>query len=476
MKYSHQNSVPYLSRTQTCKRIVTLSLLATLLAGKAYSAPLPEAVYVRCFNQMTGADPNMSSLDYTKVKQGTLSPINACLNVLSGVKLNSAGTLSPNNSLTVSVFNRFNRLHNSWFLNRDYLEERSQEILNFKLDLFDPTGPALFFTKTIFSPDAKFQDIFVGNANLTAVRSDGSMLRAAASTRIGSTVFNATFSDQSWVDIGDLTRIKQVPAFPMAYDYTNIKTNQNFTGTIDVVKQFGGGILGSPAYLQTTTVFPVGNSLDGGVKVLRRYGKSIMNDFLCRELPAALPADVDNTKFVDVASEVPFRTSSACTICHATMDQLAGGIRNIYARQVGEAIANNNSLGITGLDIVKPTTLPALPAYWDSTVDANKYSQRPLNGRLFYRTSEGALVDEAFTGLDQLGAALIEQDDVYRCVAKRYYEYFVGVSVPMAFRPEDLTADKHRDEIEKLADKLRLDGDLLSVVSDILKSEEYLNQ
>jgi hypothetical protein len=155
------------------------------------------------------------------------------------------------------------------------------------------------------------------------------------------------------------------------------------------------------------------------------------------------------------------------------MDQLAGAVRNIESKRIGETVSTNDQLGIPVLSRNPSSSpKPSLAAYWHDRVDPD-YRNRPATGNLFYRASDGSLVDLPFVGLGGLGNLLADQDDLYRCITKRYYEFFIGVKVPMSFTAENLAQDPHRATINNLALELKDHGSLKKTIYEIIKSTEY---
>jgi hypothetical protein len=107
------------------------------------------------------------------------------------------------------------------------------------------------------------------------------------------------------------------------------------------------------------------------------------------------------------------------------------------------------------------------------------YTQRPPTGRLYFRSYDGTLRDVPVNDLNAFGEELVKSDDVYACVAKRYLEYFTGVSADL----RDLgdpdadplsVADLHyRNQVIKLGQKLKTTNNLKTLVEAILSMPLY---
>ena len=116
---------------------------------------------------------------------------------------------------------------------------------------------------------------------------------------------------------------------------------------------------------------------------------------------------------------------------------------------------------------------------WPITGD-NVYHRRPPNGVLYYRDYNGNLVNQNVTGVQDLGAKIAARDDMYICAAKRYYEYFTGISVDTGdikdpLYPNKLTADdtKHRNFIIQLGKNFKSHQNPRTLIKAILESPQY---
>jgi hypothetical protein len=117
------------------------------------------------------------------------------------------------------------------------------------------------------------------------------------------------------------------------------------------------------------------------------------------------------------------------------MDPLAYTARNLGPSMQLASGANDYFRG-PAVVYHQPVTLPAEADLTDG--DAS-FSRRPPNGRLYFRNYKNQVVKIDVNGLDQLGDAITKQDDFYVCTAKRYYEYFTGVSVNIRKDPSSMS-------------------------------------
>jgi hypothetical protein len=132
--------------------------------------------------------------------------------------------------------------------------------------------------------------------------------------------------------------------------------------------------------------------------------------------------------------------------------------------------------GLLGVRMLVPTA--PLATDWPDSADPN-YGARPAYGHLYFRNYKGELVDRVIQSVEQLGAAIREQDDHYLCFAKRYYEYFLGISVDLgdpgdpSYRSPNKADAYHRAKVIDIGLRLKQHGSLRQVILDILGSAEY---
>jgi hypothetical protein len=164
--------------------------------------------------------------------------------------------------------------------------------------------------------------------------------------------------------------------------------------------------------------------------------------------------------------------------CHATMDSMAGVARNVSPRQqstsVGCAILPFGPIATVSQP--KEVELDSGTPRPDS--DPN-FSARPPTGRLTYRSFDGSLKDLRGNDLNDLMDELVNQDDIYVCAAKRYFEYFTGISVNLQ-DPGDpelnplSAADLHyKNQVVQLGRSLRSNNSLRSLIQSILSLPVY---
>lgn len=222
----------------------------------------------------------------------------------------------------------------------------------------------------------------------------------------------------------------------------SVTTTPGLLGNIPLFGSRGGGVMGLPSFMTINWGLAPGVPNDGAVQMPRRWAQRALETFLCKDLPVLRSSDVASYMDATGATTVaPFRKSSSCLQCHATMDQLAASARNhiigysnwpLVDHRVGNVDPSTNPMA----KIVKKTTVVgqysvgAADAGWLTSPQANFMKQSP-NGKLYFRSFSGALVNQTVTGIQQAGVALSNSDDYFQCAAKRYFQHFTGINVKL---------------------------------------------
>jgi hypothetical protein len=282
------------------------------------------------------------------------------------------------------------------------------------------------------------------------------------------------------------------PAFNKAY----VKSPT----TIKPHASYGSGVLGAVSYFLLNNGRDFGFKPDGLIQVPRRWSKSVVQDVLCRELPVLRTADV--AADVDLNSATPFRAANSCMRCHDTMDPMAYGIRNLTTGRssVGGTTARADESGASYFSYDGTSTIydqlaakhvrkyPVKYAedstFLRTTADANFYLKPPV-GKFNYRDIYGNLHNYTFTdlsGASSLGNYLKDLDDVYVCAAKRYYEFFTGIDVPIydfadpTMPPASSDELYHRNFVIKMGKELKASQNVQDLIKEIISSEQYKKQ
>lgn len=246
-----------------------------------------------------------------------------------------------------------------------------------------------------------------------------------------------------------------------------------FTGNL------GGGYLGNHNYLLTTYREATENFVpDGALLTNRSVGRAIISDALCREVPVVREEDVQ--QFVLPQSQLPFRQQAACTTCHASLDAgISGLIRGLRWNNLQSVFQDSplpDLYGILGMRML----IPSLGEQTTWSDEANSdYAKRSAYGKLFFRNIHGQLVNQEVRSFEELGAAIRSQDDYYVCFAKRYYHYFMGISVELgdpgspSYQQRNPAEAHHYNKVLELGNQLRTSKSLSQLIFNIISSEEY---
>ncbi|QDK38357.1 hypothetical protein [Bdellovibrio sp. NC01] len=517
--------------------------VATAFTSTASAQDLtPQAFFNRCYVQLTGKPVPLNHALMKKVIAGQTTAQSACSEVLRKGLLAKSGALNtPGDTESKAVLNTFYTFHRTWFPtnNINSISGYSSGEQNGTADLYDASEPALAVTYSVFGVGQKYSDVLNRTTGVHAMRSEdaavaarmkwvashpGRFIRndAAQSTSMFSfrepSSVNTTISrninkhlstkiKMPQIEVGTLIGIRPTtesvmvpnisltPLGSAATDkgsYAAGKLNYSY----DFFKPFGGGVLGSPIYVLQNLGHGYNMKFNGQTKVARRWSQANMNTFLCASLPALREADVKS--FVSTTSTAPFRNSTSCVMCHATLDPMAYTARNITVGATdiflpnkdgddtrdaaGKLIAAPLAYVRTAVAVTTYKPLNASVSGWPTEPVTDFHLQKPT-GRLFFRSFTGALVDKSVADMAGLGKAMSETDDYYLCAAKRYFEFMTGISVPLYDRTDPRNADMNksltandiadRNFIDDLASKLRSTGSVITLLEDIMASDYY---
>lgn len=438
---------------------------------------------------------------WVEVSQGKKSGVDACMAIFDKGKLNSDGEISSQGSVYdpegMRVLDSFLRFHRSQFEIPDYGNVIGLGIDRYTKDVIDANEPSYHFLYSLFGADQKFSDVVTRDYSIKAKRYSVSSGRARSVTNAAlPALFQGVYKT-----IKDENGVTQVvpneekggvspysPEFTptgLLYGFERDTTDNsidrsrfdaNFASfkfkSTNVNQHLGGGLMGTQAYL-------LGNLgkdgfTSGGTNLFRRWGKHVMKDLLCRDLPALRSKDV--VQEVDPESTIAFRTGISCMGCHSAMDPLAGVVRNSRAGFTHNVGMTFNRIKFIG------ERVPDMPfaEFPTKAADAN-FHRRPAAGRLYYRSYDGNLIKEEMEGLGELGVIMANTNDLYVCAAKRYYQFLTGINVSLADIGDINTApfslgEKHqRDKVINLGLELKNHQSLRSLIKAIIESESFIH-
>lgn len=506
-----------------------MTLLIILLVGvfSSYGQTnyTDEQLYGKCYAMFTDSPLDPTDVNLLKVKNGELNPIDGCMKLLSDSDFKKEGTnlvLKNNTATSRSVMRKFHQFHLSWF-------SRSIPIGSVDAGLFgilDHTEPALYLTESVFG-DRSYDSVLTRSDSIRGTRSEGLDPRGP---RINNyqhqsqplifaplVRFNRNSADfaahDNWniiptslrVQSGQLIGIEKAPVVNVKININDGRATLAKTSyanlvvpgltSMNVVQNYGGGIVGSTAYLLMNRLAQERN--DGGINVHRRYANNFFKDVLCLNLPTLTAADVqseyDKYNKGSEKSSLSFRNESSCLQCHTTMDNFSSVARNLIT---GVSGSNVQSVRVLNASLPGPTYRNATyvrqqkaelsenekipsgssPDICRKTIDSDQcYQRRKPVSRLVYRNYRGELVDTTVEGPQQMGEALAKQDDMYMCAAQRYYSFLTGVTIPMQYsaNSNDPFIKKHYDIIEKMGLDLKKHKSMKQLIRDIISGEAY---
>jgi len=455
------------------KKII-LILVSIALSSSALCETLSnKAVFYRCYRQITQTFPKPNHPYVQQVVDETITPSQACINILNKAlfRANSNNRISnASDKEAIAVLKTMHNLHYSWLTNKT-IPNVADNIVKYTKNFVDVNGPALYFTKALFTPDYEFKNIFLGKKHYESYRTNNDPEESARGD--SKSEFPRIKTPFQFVSLGDLLGVKEFTVKNVPYSEVNGGSRRDSRFSWDL--HLGGGILGSNMYFMNNLNEQPLKKSNGTNVMPRKWTTTLVKDFLCRDVPVLRYSDT--TPFIVNNSETEFRRDGACIRCHATMDRTAGLIRGVHYKA-----------RIMGLSSGEIQRLIEINNYGDSRDPVNGWSdeddgsfyRRPSTGHFMYRTFDGKLIDKSLQNLEGLGATFVSLDDPYVCVAKRYYEYFTGVNANI----DDIadpqygvtlsSADiKHRNEVITLGKAFKSHQNVRTLIKNILDRPQF---
>lgn len=501
-----------------------LSIGLLFLAGPAYSQKMSEVgLYNRCYSHLTGKPVPLGHSTMAQIRAGKMNALDACNALLDKAELDASGPLiNRNDNEARSVLNTFYNFHRTWFTSNtmEQIQEYSEEMSRGTVDIYDSTEPSLALTRAMFARGSRYADVITANQGVRAQREDDPRVRSSIGWTVNfpgrrlygnngglnenlfhfralsggfngnSDTTNSIFMNLPKIETGELVGIRTttetavIPNMslqPLGAD-KRASDQPGLDFSFDILKNLGGGVLGSPIYLMLNYGHGRGLEANGTTKVPRRWSQANMESFLCAQLPALRESDI--TQYVVGNSSAPFRNSASCVMCHATLDPMAYTARNVVVgnSDYAEFSAGSRTHAKAALHLATYRPEFASVSGWPSEPVANFHRQTP-NGRLFFRSMTGQLIDKSVNGIGGLGLAMSETKDYYYCAAKRYFQYFTGITVALYDRSNPANevlnmqlskeAIEDRKFVESLGDELQQTQSVRQLVKRIMASKYY---
>lgn len=421
----------------------------------------------------------LPTLSYLQAVKSGIDPIVKCLEVLDKAKFTVEGgnaLANRSDELSLKVLNTMHNLHYSWFSSRVFFDIAGRSVSNMG-SFLDTSSPALFYTKSLFDPAYNFKNIFSGEITYRASRvvKDPSVSPHGANITKANDIItsNTMFADTG--KLQGMSVLARNSSLSYAFNTKDDGSGTDESGSAIYNSSWGGGVLGSQTYmLQNSSASSLNNYKPNGALIVnRQWAINVLNDFMCRELPAVRDSDVSS--FVVSRSNTPFRQSVGCVKCHATMDRLAGITRNIQYNRIGTFHLN------TLAPLVKRTATQGAANIFPSEADKNYYL-RPSTGHLYFRSYSGSLINLPLSSVGDFGQKLMSLEDPYICVAKKYYEYFTGISAEIGdindishsrYKRMSTQELKYRNKVIELGKNLKTHQKLRQLIKEIISSAEF---
>lgn len=501
--------------TLATKLITLLSLIS--LGSHAFAGNLSELeIFERCFKRMVRNIPESNDALWVKVQKGELKGAVACMQLFDKAKIGSSGRIASVNDVQArAILRTFNDFHGSWFQQRVSENGQTQQIRTFGL-INDLEEPQLFVTRALFAGKA-YRSIVTEKTSLHGVRvrpndkKNASIFRAQRlvaypteltaftnvnelriAYRAGANTDREIVPDGRIITVGELVGIKEMPIFTL--DSIAVPGRTTAIGSPDISAEgraaaatkvavnenFGGGIVGSPSFIITNANLPPGYKATAPTDELYQTNRvltsRVYEDLLCHQLPTLTEQDVKDMLIAN--SPHAFHRQKTCMVCHAQIDPMASVYRNFYVGASAARLEEEGSQQV-GLATYAVTRFPA-------TAGAKAYAETAPEGYVRYRPFRSDKVTTTrVTSVAQIGQALSGSKDLYECAAKRYYQFFTGIDVPLQSipaNPKNATAEvkaklamdrKHQAFVLQLAKNLQSNQNLRGLVNSIVSSSQF---
>lgn len=425
-------------------------IVLLLLNIKAYSFNEDVFRFQRCYAQFTRTKIQPTHELLLKIKNNKLTGREACLSLLKTAFFNAENKIANLNSETINILRTFQSFHHTWFPSYDL------NVLTGDFgdgDFFDVNEMGYHLTYSLFKPQTKFSSIVTNEGTFKALRLSEKQPVYLYDNSLG----KPKKRDMMWNN-GDLKDTKWQPRLKDFGQLVGIephKVNETFINMTwdnklyktDAEKSLGAGVIGSVPYLLLNSG-QIRSKMDGDMKDHRRWSKAVLSDLFCKSLPVITEQDAE--PYVEPKSAINFRHTAKCMQCHATIDRMAGVLRNAELFHTSD---NNDLNTLRGVYVhsIKPDS-------------KNYYEQKP-KAEIIIRNYKNELVKAEVNSLADFGQWVSQQDDFYICAARRYTQFLLGdngKALNNFIVEQGLSLKKHQS--------------LVQMIDDILSSPYYLNR
>lgn len=418
-----------------------LALIALIYSSICIAEDLlvEKKIFYRCYSQILKKRPSIEHPLLKKIEKQKVDGSEACSELVSSVSIDKrTGLFIPKNSEAQEIAQNFQKIHNSWFPLYD-LNVGTQDHPN--TDLYDTSEMGYHFTWVLFNETEKLSHVLTKKRSFKSIRSSekphlffidkdigGRRLKRKGlekhQWKIGGSKDEndpgyqgpVHFWNPELVNFGDLIGLTP---YQKSKNIMNVWFSEKEKDQLDIHRPLGGGIIGTIPYLLLNAGQ---NNLvsDGGLVLHRRWSTSVMKDLLCRNIPTL---DEDYVlQSIRKKSKHIFRQKKDCMTCHLTIDQMAAVIRNIENYNSGDVDTHYTIRNIYPhqFRMAHHGNLP------DSM--KNFYKTKP-EGRFIHQSLDGKIINTPVKNIEELGRMLASNSDFYKCITKRYFEYFTGISL-----------------------------------------------
>lgn len=465
------------------KTLITFSLLSSQtvfadsstlpsVANKYPSLNVKDEIvrYTRCYAHLARTFVPKNDYRLERIKTKAVTGTEACMDLLESGEVNANGTVEKNgviSSESKAVLKTLYDFHRSWFPSYNFRTAIPlQECYQSTFYLYNYGEMALHLTNALFTKNVQFSSVVTNPTSFEPIRQD---MSGGTTTVLDKVITPIKYQATSTAALVDFT-----PKFMTTGELIGFKKMETDTlpdGVTDYRASNGGGILGTVPYLMLNSGRGANETMDGGLKQYRRWSRAVLNDLLCRDVPAIRP--IDALPYVNGSSTLTFRKGASCMQCHATMDPMAQVQRNRIFTGISKKCDATTAAYIQNV----PVTLAQEAGPVD--VDAN-FQKRPPKGTFFFRGYDGTLHSPDVSDVSGLGEYLATTDDLYICAAKRYYQFLTGIDVPM-FDPGDPNAPvlsakekTYHNIVINLGKDLKKTQNLEAMIKKIIGSGAYL--
>ncbi len=288
-----------------------------------------------------------------------------------------------------------------------------------------------------------------------------------------------------WVELGILNGLAPSTVLNRVQVINSVMRNGAYTSMHyydeNASAHFGAGFIGTQAYLLKNIeqrLDELENRGNGGSRLPRDFMKNLISDVLCRPIPVLRSGDAIRSGAVKSDSRLPWVKADSCMGCHYTLDPAMGAFRNFVHVRSTEG---NKTKAYQLYFMAKKQLVTESPGPLPLFEDDEKFSDRPPDFKLKFRSYDGTLVDLSGTGLPEFGQKISETKDFYACGAKRYYEWLTGIQVDLSDLQDPLNPvvlslpqKRARDQVISLGEKLKDTQSAFQVIREILDSDAFL--